>query len=306
MPAALLLAAGLTVAPGIHVIPGTFTPGSQPDGNTVILEAPEGLIVVDTGRHAEHTQQILDFARASKQPVKAIINTHWHLDHISGNALLRREFPETRVHASDAIREARQGFLVRYRKQLEEMIAAAADESAKSSFRAELARIDAGDQLMPDHVIERTGRYVIAGRPLLVGLAEHAATAGDVWILDRAAGVLIAGDLITLPAPFLDTACPAGWSDALELLSALELEIVIPGHGAPMNGTQLEIYRGAFASLRECAAGGIGKDGCVRGWVETAGKLVPESEHEFTRVLMGYYLDVLRGDPQNVAALCGD
>jgi glyoxylase-like metal-dependent hydrolase (beta-lactamase superfamily II) len=68
------------VAPGITLFRGTFTPGRQPDGNTVVVSTPTGLIVIDTGRHAEHTQRILDFAAASKSPIASIINTHWHLD----------------------------------------------------------------------------------------------------------------------------------------------------------------------------------------------------------------------------------
>jgi hypothetical protein len=43
----------------IDVITGTFVVGRQPDGNTVIFAAPDGLVVMDTGRHVEHTQQIL-------------------------------------------------------------------------------------------------------------------------------------------------------------------------------------------------------------------------------------------------------
>src|SRR5690349_2506517 len=48
----------IEVAPGVHLLRGAFVPGSQPDGNTVILKAPDGLIVIDTGRHAAHTQRI--------------------------------------------------------------------------------------------------------------------------------------------------------------------------------------------------------------------------------------------------------
>ena len=44
---------------GVHVIRGAFAPGSQPDGNSVILTAPEGLIVVDTGRHAALHEEVL-------------------------------------------------------------------------------------------------------------------------------------------------------------------------------------------------------------------------------------------------------
>jgi hypothetical protein len=37
-------------------------PNHQPDCNSIIIESPHGLIVFDTGRHPEDTQQLLDFA----------------------------------------------------------------------------------------------------------------------------------------------------------------------------------------------------------------------------------------------------
>jgi glyoxylase-like metal-dependent hydrolase (beta-lactamase superfamily II) len=70
------LVATIAVARGIVVIPGGFVPGSQPDGNTVVLQGKNGLIVVDTGRHAEQTRRIVELARSRRQPVAAIINTH--------------------------------------------------------------------------------------------------------------------------------------------------------------------------------------------------------------------------------------
>ncbi len=66
MKLALLLALALEIVPGVHLIRGKFTPGAQPDGNTIVFTAPDGLVVVDTGRHAEHTQQIVDFAKSAK------------------------------------------------------------------------------------------------------------------------------------------------------------------------------------------------------------------------------------------------
>ena len=47
-------------------------------------------------------------------------------------------------------------------------------------------------------------------------LEARAVTAGDVWLFDPATRVLAAGDLVTLPAPFLDTACPERWKAALD------------------------------------------------------------------------------------------
>src|SRR5262249_52431524 len=147
--ALLLLAstagAATEVAPGVTLVPGGLVPGSQPDGNSVVLDGPKGLVVVDTGRHPEHTQAILDAARAAKKPIVAVVNTHWHLDHVGGNPMVRHEFPEVRVYASDAIVAARKGFLADYGKQLEELVAAEPDAEKQKQFKAELAILAAGD-----------------------------------------------------------------------------------------------------------------------------------------------------------------
>ncbi len=59
------------IAPGVDLIPGAFVPNGQPDGNSVIFRAPEGLVVMDTGRHVEHTQKILDYAKTVGLPIQA-------------------------------------------------------------------------------------------------------------------------------------------------------------------------------------------------------------------------------------------
>ena len=53
-------------------------------------------------------------------PVVAIVNSHWHLDHVSGNAALRAAYPRAQVYASDAIDGAMRGFLADYRRQLQQ------------------------------------------------------------------------------------------------------------------------------------------------------------------------------------------
>ena len=285
---ALLLAA-LHVAPDIDLIPGRFTPGSQPDGNTIVLRGAKGLIVVDTGRHADHTQQIVDYAHAAKLPVVAIINTHWHLDHIGGNALLRREFPGVRVYASGALADARKGFLANYRKQLEEMVA----KSGEQSFKDEIALIDSGDALMPDVIIDKSGKRDIAGRKLEIGFEKDSVTAGDVWIFDPKTRVLITGDLITLPVPLLDTACPQNWRASLDRLSKLNFDVVIPGHGAPMHRADFETYRAAYTHFVSCTDA---KEKCIDGWLSDAAPLLEKEDPKFVRMLLDYYAG-LRAKP---------
>ena len=62
----VLLALALTgcaakVPPPAHVIPGSIPLDWRgPNGNSIIFDAPDGLIVVDTGRHPAHAEAIID------------------------------------------------------------------------------------------------------------------------------------------------------------------------------------------------------------------------------------------------------
>jgi glyoxylase-like metal-dependent hydrolase (beta-lactamase superfamily II) len=103
------------VAPGVTLLPGAILPERGPDGNTVVFDAPEGLVVVDTGRHALHSDAIIAYAKSRGRPIAAIVNTHWHLDQTSGNGRVRAAFPDAPVYATGAVDRALAdgGFLAR-------------------------------------------------------------------------------------------------------------------------------------------------------------------------------------------------
>ena len=290
--------AATVIAPDIDLISGTFVAGTQPDGNTVIFKGADGLIVFDTGRHPVHTQEIIDFATAAKLRVVAIVNSHWHLDHVGGNVMLRKAYPDAHVYASAAIEDAMHGFLANYHAQLEDAIKQAGNDTAKQApWRAELALIDAGPALFPDQRITKTSMHKIAGRKLRVGYESDAVTAGDVWIFDPATRVLASGDLVTLPAPLFDTACAEHWRGALGRVAAVDFTVLVPGHGAPMHRAEFATYRRAFDHLLDCAAGKASKQTCSDGWMNDAGALIPPGDQALARSLLDYYIDGnLRGD----------
>ena len=255
------------LARGIWLIPGGFPPKREPDGNTVVFAAPKGLIVLDTGRHPWHVQAIEAFARQRHKPIAAIFNSHWHLDHTSGNAELKRAYPAVRVYASRAIEQALKDFLPKSADDTRKYLATGqADPATAEDLRGDLAAMADPAALVPDTPIEASRTMTVAGRRLRVNLAPNAATAGDVWIYDPATRTAAVGDLVTLPAPFLDTACPAGWKTALGAIWATPFRLAIPGHGPPLTRAQFAVWRRAFVTLIDCSGSARDKSQCATDW----------------------------------------
>lgn len=298
-----MLAAALAA---FHLIPGAWTPPSGPNGNTVLLDAPAGLIVVDTGRHPEHQQAILGAAGARGRPIAAIVNTHWHLDHTGGNAELRGAFPGIPIIASNAVEGALTGFFERSRAAAEAHIASGkASPKQVAEIRRDMAAMDDLSNLRPTRVVTRTGTITIAGRRLDAHLERHAATAGDVWLYDPKERLVVAGDLVVGLVPFMDTACPLGWRKALANIAAVPFRTLIPGHGAAMTRVQFSQWRRAFDRLLDCAASPAPKQACIDGWMADAAPFIPAPDRARVTGMIGYYIDTrLRAAPEERARYC--
>ncbi|HEY3520361.1 MAG TPA: MBL fold metallo-hydrolase [Rhodanobacteraceae bacterium] len=276
--------------PRYTLIPGGMPAGAEPDGNTVVLDAPDGLIVVDTGRHPEHQEKILAYARAAKKPIVAIINSHWHLDHTGGNATLLKAYPDAQVYASTAIDGALKGFFPKSRRDGEQYLASGkATPQQAEDIRLDIARVDQPSALRPTRPITGSGVLTIAGLALDVHLAHFAATEGDVWIHDG--DLLIAGDLVVAMVPFLDTACPEGWRRALDEIAATHFKTLIPGHGEPMTQRQFLDWRHAYDDLLDCSASTKSRQGCIDGWMKDAVAFIPQSDRDRAAGMVGYYIE---------------
>jgi glyoxylase-like metal-dependent hydrolase (beta-lactamase superfamily II) len=289
-----------------HLIPGAVPLDSGPDGNTIVVDAPKGLIVVDTGRHPEHAQAILDYAKARGRPIAAIVNSHWHLDHTTGNWDIRKAYPRVEVYASDALKGALVTFLADSKANAE---AALADPKTNAMQRDQILRgravLDHPERIAPDRVIATSGRMRIAGRPLDVHWAKFAATEGDVWIYDPKTRVTIAGDLVVDIVPFMDTACPEGWSKALGEVAKVPFKRLIPGHGAVMTRADFAAWRTAYDNFVNCGHSTAAKATCVDGWSHDAAKFIDAAHKDYVREAADYYLTTrLRSSPEEQQRYC--
>jgi glyoxylase-like metal-dependent hydrolase (beta-lactamase superfamily II) len=286
------------IAPRVTLLPGGFEPGRGPDGNTIVFDAPEGLVVVDTGRHAWHSDGILAYAEARGRPIAAIVNTHWHLDHSSGNGRLKARFPEARVYTTSAVDRviAPGGFLMRNLESARGMLAGSAiSDVQREEVQIFLATMETPDILRPDVVIERSGRMRIAGKRFDVHVTDGAVTDADVWLYDRRSRVAVIGDLVTFPAPFFETACPERWRAALEEVWRTPFRIAIAGHGEAMTRDQFGAWRTAYGAFINCVGSDAEPAVCASGWSEGIAQfLTDERSRRSAPQMAEYYVGFLR------------
>lgn len=286
------------IADGVFLLPGEMLPGRGPDGATVIFAARQGLIVVDTGRHVWRTDAILAFAETRRRPVAAILNTHWHLDHSSGNRRLLMRFPGAPLYATPAVARALSdgGFIARELARAPGLLASPGlSDVQKEEVRGFVATMETPDALRPSMTVLRSQRMRIAGRALDVHVANNAVTDADIWLYDRRTRVAVLGDLVTFPAPFFETACPNAWRAALDEVWGTPFSIAVPGHGEPMTRAQFNAYRTAFNQFLECVDGDVPGEQCATGWTTGIAQFL-EDDHARQRAsaFANYYVGFLR------------
>lgn len=288
-----------SIAQGVWLIRGGFPPAREPDGNTVVFEAPQGLVVVDTGRHSWHRQAILALADERQRKIVAVVNSHWHLDHVSGNPALRAAYPQLRVYASRAIDGALDGFLLSSAREYANYANdTSLPETLREDIRGDIEVIENGAALRPDQWIRTSTAMSLGGRSFKVNLVSNAVTSGDVWLEDEQSGVAVLGDLVTFPVPFLDTACPEGWREALAKVSASSFSIAVPGHGPPMTPSEVSAYRIAFESFVDCAGSQRPANECGSDWAEAVRPMLAADAEsvELTNAMAVNYVAMLRAN----------
>ena len=292
--------AAIEIAPKTFLIRGTPMPGRGPDGNTIIIDAPDGLIVVDTGRHKVHSDAILTFAAERKRPIAVIVNTHWHLDHASGNGRLKAAHPKARVYTTTAVDKALApgGFLARNLDDAKKMLASTNDAVRRDEIQIFIATMEARSDLRPDVPLTKSASMQLAGRPLDVHVTDKAVSDADVWFFDKATRVAVIGDLITLPVPYFETACPERWRASLDEVWATPFETAVPGHGRPMTRAQFDAYRQAYGAFISCVQSSSAPAQCSKGWVDGVSSLVDDDPARRRSIASNadYYVEYLRSN----------
>ena len=210
------------VAPGVWFVQGEAALGSAANRNFIsnagFVVTRDAVVVIDAlGSPALAQELLAEIRRITPLPVRHVIVTHYHADHIYGLQVFK-----------DA------GAQIVGQQGGREYLASDTARLRLAASREELFPwIDEKTQLVP------ADRWLAAGEVLEVGgerfVLRHAGpahTPEDLVVMVESRGVLFAGDLVFRGRiPFVGQADSSHWIEALGELLRLAPRVVVPGHG---------------------------------------------------------------------------
>ncbi len=215
-------------------------------GNAGFVVGDEGVLVVDTFATAAAAEELLaEIRRTTKLPVKWVINSHYHLDHVGGNAVFSRAGASVVAHEN--VRAWVRTENLKWREEI------------RPEEKQMLSRL-----VLPD-VTHRQGLTLWLGSRRVEVLFRPGHTGGDSVVRVPDADVVFAGDLFwNSSMPNLIDADTAAWQKTLEdFLDEFPRAAFVPGHGEPGHALDVRFFRDYIFGLRQTVARGLeeGKSG---------------------------------------------
>ena len=207
----------IKVKDDLYVIHGAYVPG-----NVTALITNEGVILVDDDFDVDHDNLMKKLREVTSQPVKYVINTHFHNDHSGGNAKLQTD-----------------GTL------------------AVASVAARKRMVDAGQSGLVNVTVEPRGAVYLGGKVAEIYYFGRGHTDGDVVVLFLHDRTLATGDLFTHGENLPQLVDHAGggsakeWTGTLDKVLALDFDAVVPGHGTVTNKQAVSEARASSQRMTE-------------------------------------------------------
>jgi len=246
VPAAMQVRSGQTldnVQMKVLPVQGNIYMISGAGGNITVQLGKEGVLLVDTEFGPLVPQIMAEIRKLSKGPIRYIINTHVHSDHVGGNEAFAKMVPEDPAVPLK---------IIAHGNVLNRMSKPAANQAAPA---------DAG--LPQDEYFTPFKDMRFNGEAILIYHEPNAHTDGDSVVLFRGSDVISAGDIFTPGAyPFIDLERGGtldGEIAALNHILALTVPghtqdggtYVVPGHGRISDEADVVEYRDMVVIIRD-------------------------------------------------------
>lgn len=263
----------------VRAAPGVYVAVGYGLANTILLEGTDGVVIVDTMESAEaarDAKRALD--RFTRKPLRAMIYTHNHADHVFGAAVFaagaRRGRLDVYAHASTLRQLDRIMTVVRpaiYRRSMRQFGTLLPEEDLLNAGIGPRLRFTA--KSMPAHLRpNRTfsgARHEVRVAGLRLVLVHAPGETDDqifVWLPERR--VLLPGDNIYRSFPNLYAIRGTAhrdvrrWVESLDAMRALRPAVLVPSHGRPLRGEArihetLTCYRDAIQFVHDQTVRGM-------------------------------------------------
>lgn len=209
------------IASGVFVAIAPNEAASPANGGFVsnlgFIVGRTGVVVIGTGASERHGAAILRAIRATtRKPVVLAVNLQATADHVLGNRVFMRRGVPILAH-----RET-QRFMARN--------CTTCIGNARRAIGGR--RMGAAAIAQPETLIEATRAVEYGGRELEVIHYGVTFQPGSLAVLDRATGILFAGEMLSLDRiPDVRNADLANWRTALQAIAGSSVSRLVPAHG---------------------------------------------------------------------------
>lgn len=203
-------------------------------GNIGLSAGEDGVFIIDDQFSPLHDKIIAAIAEISDQPVRFVINTHWHGDHTGGNEAFGDKGSTIVAHDNVHKRMSTDQYIKRF------------DAEVPAAPRAALPIVSFNDQLS----------LHLNGESVTAYYQRDAHTDGDSVVHFAGSNVIHMGDtFFNGTYPFFDLSS-GGSIDGLISASQFTITLanddtqIIPGHGPLANKTDLQAYHDMLVQVR--------------------------------------------------------